>query len=348
MAHPKSEFFFLKKTGESGIIQAMKKESELRYDLLTNDWVIIAPQRRKRPETGKACPFCSIKTQRKPVLIFNKGKKVKDLKEWTTVVVPNKYPVFYPETKAKEEKENKFRLKIRSGGFHEIVVTREHDKPFSHLSQGRIEEVIKCFQERYLELNKHDFVKYILIFQNYGREAGASQEHPHSQILTSPLIDKEFSTILSSSQKYFKENKQCLQCKINKMEKRNKKRIVFENEDFIAFCPFAPKFLFQVIVSPKKHSACFEIISERERKNLAEMFKEILLRYEAVLGKPAYNFYLHTAPCNESECFSYFHWYWNFFPRLSKLAGFEMGANMEILVMSPEEQAMLLRKNKHV
>jgi len=326
----------------------MKKESELRYDLLTDDWVIIAPQRRNKSKASKACPFCDLKAQKKPVLIFSKGKKVNDLKEWTTVVFPNKYPVFYPGTRAKEEKENRFRLKIKSGGFHEVVVTREHNKPFAHLSLERIKEVINCYQERYIELNKHDFVKYILIFQNHGKEAGASQEHPHSQILTSPLIDKEFKNILSISQDYFKQNKQCLQCKVNKMEKRNKKRIVFENEDFIAFCPFAPKFLFQVIVSPKKHSACFEIISEKERKNLAEAFKEILSRYEAVLNKPAYNFYLHTAPCNESECFSYFHWYWNFFPRLSKVAGFEMGANMEILTISPEEQAALLRKKKHV
>jgi UDPglucose--hexose-1-phosphate uridylyltransferase len=326
----------------------MKKESELRYDLLTDDWVIIAPQRRNKSKASETCPFCDLKAQKKPVLIFNKGKKVNDLKEWTTVVFPNKYPVFYPDTRAKEEKENRFRLKIKSGGFHEVVVTREHNKPFAHLSTERIKEVISCYQERYIELNKHDFVKYILIFQNHGKEAGASQEHPHSQILTSPLIDKEFKNILSISQRYFRENKQCLQCKVNQMEKRNKKRIVFENEDFIAFCPFAPKFLFQVIVSPKKHSACFEIISEKERKNLAEAFKEILSRYEAVLNKPAYNFYLHTAPCNESECFSYFHWYWNFFPRLSKVAGFEMGANMEILTISPEEQAALLRKKKHV
>lgn len=326
----------------------MKKESELRYDLLTDDWVIVAPQRRNKFKAEKTCPFCNIKAQRKPVLIFNKGQKVHNLKEWTTVVFPNKYPVFYPETKPKEEKENKFHLKIKSGGFHEVVVTREHNKPLAHLSLERIKEVINCYQERYLELKKHDFVKYILIFKNHGKEAGASQEHPHSQILTSPLIDKEFKTILLKSQEYFKKNKQCLQCEINKMEKKNKKRIVFENDDFIAFCPFAPKFLFQVIVSPKKHSACFEIISEKERTNLAEMFKEILLRHERVISKPAYNFYLHTAPCNESDCFSYFHWYWNFFPRLSKMAGFEMGANMEILTMSPEEQAMLLRKKKHV
>jgi UDPglucose--hexose-1-phosphate uridylyltransferase len=82
-------------------------------------------------------------------------------------------------------------LKITSGGFHEIVITREHNKPMAKLSKERIKEVLTCYKERYLELKKYDFNMYILVFHNHGKEAGASQKHPHSQILTSPLIDKE-------------------------------------------------------------------------------------------------------------------------------------------------------------
>ena len=325
------------------------KPTELRYDLLTNDWIIVAPIRGSIIKTQKECPFCNLKEQRKPSLIFNKGKKVKSLKEWTTIVIPNKYPVFDLKTKIQEKKENEFHLKINSKGFHDLVITKEHNKPMAKLSIERIKEVIDAYQERYSELTKYDFVKYILIFHNHGKEAGASQKHPHSQILTSPLIDKEFKIILSNAKEYFKKNNSCLQCKIIEIEKDIKKRIVFENDDFIAFCPFAPKFRFQVVVSPKKHSPSFELITEKEKYNLAEVFKEVLSRYNAVLGKPAYNFYLHTAPCKEdNSCLSYFHWYWNFFPRLAKLAGFEFGANIEILSMSPEEQAELLRKKKHI
>jgi UDPglucose--hexose-1-phosphate uridylyltransferase len=322
------------------------KQTELRYDLLTNDWVIVAPKRNLRKKAEKKCPFCNIKDQKEPVLIFNKGKKVKDLKEWTTIVIPNKYPVFDLKTKIQEKKENEFHLKINSKGFHEIVVTKEHNKPMAKLSTERVKEIIYCYQERYSQLSKYDFVKYVLIFHNHGKEAGASQAHPHSQIITSPLIDKEFNAILSNAKEYFKKNKSCLQCKINEIEKNIKKRIVFENDDFIAFIPFAPKFLFQVMISPKKHSGSFESITEKEKHSLAEAFKEILSTYNAVLNKPSYNFYLHTAPCKDNNCLTYFHWYWNFFPRLSKLAGFEMGANMEILTISPEEQAELLRKKK--
>ncbi len=326
----------------------MNKKTELRYDLLTNDWVIVAPKRNLRLKKTNNCPFCDIIEQEKPILIFNKGKKVDNLEEWTTVVIPNKYPIFDSKEKIKEKEENEFHLKITSGGFHEIVVTKEHNKPIAQLSLERVKELISCYKERYNELRNYDFVKYILIFQNHGKEAGASQEHPHSQILTSPLIDKEFNIILSNSKEYFKKNNSCLQCKINKKEKEFKKRIVFENNDFIAFCPFAPKFLFQVTISPKKHSASFEEITEKQIESLAQAFKEVLAMYNAVLDKPAYNFYLHSAPCKDGFCDAYFHWYWNFFPRISKLAGFEMGANMEILTITPEDQAMLLRKKKHV
>jgi UDPglucose--hexose-1-phosphate uridylyltransferase len=324
------------------------KQTELRYDLLTNDWIIIAPKRSLKNKTEKECPFCNIKTQKKPVLIFNKGKKVKDLKEWTTIVIPNKYPVFDLKTKIQETKENRFHLKINSKGFHEIVVTRDHDKPMAKLSIEKIKEVIDCYQERYSQLNNYDFVKYILIFHNHGKDAGASQAHPHSQIITAPLIDKEFNNILFNTKEYFKKNNSCLQCEINRIEKKIKKRIVFENNDFIAFIPFAPKFKFQVVISPKKHSASFESITEKEKYSLAEAFKQVLSMYNAVLDKPAYNFYLHTSPCKDGSCLAYFHWYWNFFPRLAKLAGFEMGANMEILSMSPEEQAQILRKKKKI
>jgi len=325
-----------------------KKQTELRYDLLTNDWIIVSPKRRLRHEKIIKCPFCNIHEQKKPFIIFNKGEKTNSLKEWTTVVIPNKYPVFEIKEKTKQIKENDFYLKLTTPGFHDIVVTKEHNKPMAKLSINRIKEVIDCYKERYIDLKKYDFVKHILIFHNHGKEAGASQKHPHSQILTSPLIDKEFNIILSNAREYFNKNKQCLQCKINELEIRNKKRIVFENEDFIAFCPFAPKFLFQVIVSPKNHFSCFEDITDKQSENLAQVFKELLSMYDIVLDNPSYNFYLHTSPCKENNCFPYFHWYWSFFPRISKLAGFEMGANMEIITIRPEEQAMLLRNRKHV
>jgi UDPglucose--hexose-1-phosphate uridylyltransferase len=325
-----------------------KKETELRYDLLNDDWVIVAPIRadRLKKKSILTCPFCDIETQEEPVLAYSNGIKIdtKDLKDWTTIVIPNKYPIFIPSQKRKEEKESNIYSKIKSGGFHELVITRDHEKSLALLSIDRIKEVFTCYQQRIIEFKNYSFAKNVVIFHNHGKEAGSSQPHPHSQILTIPLIDKEFRITLDNHSKYFKNNNGCLRCKVNQEEKNFKKRIVFENKDFIAYIPFAPKFTFQTIITPKKHSSNFEEITEKEKESLAEIFKAILLKLYKGLKNPPYNFYLHTAPLDKK--YPYFHWYISVFPRRYSLAGFELGAQMEVLSISPEEQALFLRKQK--
>lgn len=323
----------------------MNKESELRYDLLNDDWVIISPARAnrlKKKVISSGCPFCEIESQEPAVLVYSKGVKINDFKNWTIAVIPNKYPVFITSQKYKEEKESNIYSKIKSSGFHELVITKDHNKSLALLPIERIKEVLTCYQQRIIEYKKYDFVKNVVVFHNHGKEAGASQPHPHSQILTAPLIDKEFKITLENHNKHFKENNECLRCRVNKEEKKFKKRIIFENKDFIVYIPFAPKFTFQTIIVPKKHASRFEEITENEKESLAEAFKEMLSRLYKNLKNPAYNFYLHTAPMDKE--YPYFHWYFSIFPRIFSLAGFEMGAQMEVLTTTPEEQAIILRK----
>jgi len=325
-----------------------KKETELRYDSLNDDWIIVSPIRadRFKKKSILGCPFCDIESQETPTLVYSNGvmRDIKDLQGWTTIVIPNKYPVFIPSQKRKEEKESSIYSKIKSGGFHELVITKDHEDTLAFLPIDKVKEVFTCYQQRIIEYKNYDFAKNVVVFHNNGKAAGASQPHPHSQILTIPLIDKEFRITLENHQKYFKENNSCLRCRVNKEEKDFKKRIVFENKDFIAYVPFAPKFTFQTIITPKKHSPRFEEITEEEKEKLAEIFQKILLKLYKGLGNPAYNFYLHTAPLDKE--YPSFHWYFSIFPRTSSLAGFEMGAQMEIPTMYPEDQALFLRKQK--
>ncbi len=259
-------------------------------------------------------------------------------------MIPNKYPIFVPFQKSEEKKESSIYSKIKSSGFHELVITRDHEKSLALLPLDKIKEVFTCYQQRIIEFKNYDFVKNVVIFHNHGKEAGSSQPHPHSQILTIPLIDKEFRITLENHNEYFKKNNECLRCKVNKEEKKSKKRIIFENKDFIAYVPFATKFTYQTIITPKKHSSRFEEITDREKESLAEIFKVILLKLYKGLKNPPYNFYLHTAPLDKE--YPHFHWYFSIFPRLSVLAGFEVGAQMEIPTMYPEDQASFLRNQK--
>ncbi|MBZ9571840.1 galactose-1-phosphate uridylyltransferase [Patescibacteria group bacterium] len=349
---------FSKKSAKN---KKIKFPSELRFDLASKHWVVIATGRARRPETFKRerriekevprkdCPFCRINKLEKPTLIFSHGKKIplnKGIpKSWTLIVVPNKFPAFTPSPRLGKSIEGGLYQRIQAVGFHEVVITRDHKKSLAQFSIDQIKEVIDAYQERYLGLMKKKFVNYISLFHNHGVEAGTSIGHPHSQIITTPLIDIDLKKALLNSGKYFRAQKKCIYCRMNKWERKSKERVVFENKDFLVICPFASKAAFEVIISPKKHSAYFERIKEREKWTLAEAFKIALGKLYRALNDPAYNFYLHAAPC-DGRNYEFYHWHFTFLPKTAILAGFELGAGMEISTIEPEKAAEYLRKQK--
>lgn len=322
----------------------LKFPSELRFDLASRDWVVIATGRAKRPEVFRKekrakikipkdkCPLCNLKSQEKPTLIYP-----------NTIVVPNKFPAFLPQAKWEKRVEGNLYQTMNAVGFCELVITKDHKKSLALLPLKNIKEVIDCYQERYLTLMKKPFVNYVSIFHNHGAEAGASQPHPHSQIITTPLIDIDLRKALINSQKHAKQKRKCLYCQMNDWERKVKKRIVFENEHFLAVCPFASKAAFEVIISPKKHLSNFEKITEEEKWQLAESFKVVLNKLYKALNDPPYNFYLKTAPC-DGKNYSFYHWHFTFLPKTGIWAGFELGARMEISTIEPEKAAAYLCK----
>lgn len=338
-----------------------KFPSELRYDIVSKDWVVVATGRAKRPEMFKQekrekeraekskCPFCNIDSREKPILIFSKGKKATYKtgdsvpNDWTTIVVPNRYPAFVPSTKLTEHSEGRFYKTIVAAGFHEVVITKEHKQQIAQFSKAQIKEVIDAYQARYQELSKKKFVNHISIFHNQGQEAGASISHPHSQIITTPLVDNDLQQTLRNTELFFKEEGSCIYCLMNNWERKVKKRLVFENENFLVLCPFASKMAFQVIISPKKHLSYFEKISEQEKWDLSEAFGAALGKIYRGLRNPAYNFYLHTSPCDGKK-YPFFHWHWTILPKTSIHAGFEIGTRMEISTITPEKAADYLKK----
>lgn len=337
-----------------------KFPSELRYDLVSKDWVVIATGRAKRPEMFKKekrektevsrakCPFCHLQTQARPSLVFFKGKKLvnngsKIPKRWTTVVIPNKFPAFIPAPRFNARVEGGLYRAMNAVGFHEVVVTRHHQRQLAQFSQEELKEVIDVYQQRYKDLAKKKFVNHVSIFHNHGREAGASITHPHSQIITTFLVDADLQRALSNAEAFFKERGSCIYCLMNNWERKVKKRIVFENKNFLVLCPFASKMAFQMIISPKKHLPYFEKANEKEKQDLAEAFGAALGKLYKALDDPAYNFYLHTAPCDNQQ-YPFYHWHWTILPKTSIHAGFEIGTRMEISTIEPEKAAEYLKK----
>lgn len=336
-----------------------KFPSELRYDLISKDWVVVATGRARRPETFKEeerkveevppekCPFCKIETQKEPTLVFVNGERVKGEipEDWTVVSIPNLYPAFTPKDRLDKEKKDNLYQVMNAVGFHEVVVTKDHEKQIAQFSKEKIKEVIDAYHQRFKKLSKKKFVNYVFIFHNHGVEAGASIAHPHSQIITTPLIDSDLRKALNTSREYFEENKECVYCEANQWEQKEKERIVFENDKFLVLCPFASKVAFQVIISPKEHSPYFEKINEEEKESLAEAFKQGLGKLYKGLEDPPYNFYLHTAPCDDKR-HDYYHWHFTILPKTATWAGFELGAGIEISTIEPEKAAQYLRNQE--
>ncbi|KXB08862.1 hypothetical protein AKJ56_00170 [candidate division MSBL1 archaeon SCGC-AAA382N08] len=340
--------------------QGEQSPSELRYDLISDDWVVVATGRARRPETFKEeqrdtggvppeeCPFCQLEEQKEPVLLM-KDREQLSLDEipedWTVASIPNLYPAVTPQRELTKRQKGDLYQSVDAVGYHEVVVTSPHRKQLAQFSEEKVREVVEAYHQRYLDLYQEDFVNYVFIFHNHGAEAGASIAHPHSQIITTPLIDVDLKGALEKAESYYEENNECLYCKANDWELEREKRVVFENEKFLVVCPFASRVAFQTIISPKKHLSNFEEITEEEKDQLAEAFKQALGRLYQGLGDPPYNFYLHTAPCDGGS-YDYYHWHFTILPKTSIWAGFELGAGMEISTIEPETATQYLREQE--
>ncbi len=336
---------------EENKAKKQNKISELRQDIITGDWVVIAVGRSKRTEdyvkerqpypelTGK-CPFCFPKEteQEKDILIFRRVDG-----EWSLRVFPNKFPAFSRNQPAGHFEEGPY-FGMNGAGHHEVVVTRDHFRQIALLDPLEVAEIIDAYQDRYLNLMNKKSVNYVEIFHNHGREAGASIEHPHSQLMAIPVVSPGIRLELEGSEKYHKKSRKCVYCTIAEWELENGKRLIFENDNFLAFCPYSSRVAFEVWIMPKKHEAYFERITNEEKVDLGEALQRSIAAIYTTLGDPPYNFYLHTSPCDGKD-YLHYHWHIEILPHTAVWAGFELSTGIEISTIEPERAAEELRKS---
>lgn len=326
-----------------------KFPSELRMDLVSNDWVIIATGRGQRPETfakskkikqtvhPKDCPFCQEKNIKEKI-----ARRDKEDGSWFVISIPNKYPALSKGDNLDERKQGPNRI-INGLGYHEVIITADHKRSIAQFSQKEIEMVIDIYQARYLDLIEKRFIKYVSIFHNHGKTAGASVVHPHSQLIATPVIDPDLRSSLDGAEAFYQSQGKCVYCVMIDWEFKDGQRIIYENEKFVVLCPFAPQVAFEVRIYPKKHQPYFEKMTEDEKWLFADAFGQALSRIHKRLKDPDYNFYIHTSPAGDGN-YSHYHWHLNILPKTATWAGFELGAGIEISTIEPEKAAEFLRK----
>jgi UDPglucose--hexose-1-phosphate uridylyltransferase len=336
-----------------------KNKSELRHDPSSDDWVVIASGRAKRPElfkkeekktekgdVGDSCSFCIFDNVKDAITAFENGKEVGEItKNWTAVSIPNKFPAFTPSDNLNEKLENELYMSMDAVGYHEVVITRDHYKSMGQMNNSQVSEVFKLYRKRYLSLKDKKNVNHISIFHNHGSESGASVVHPHSQIITTPVVDIDLRRNLFNTKQYYESKQTCMYCDMNKEEVKDGRRVVYKNDGFLVICPFASKAAFQLVVTPRKHLSCFEEITDNETDLLGDAFGKALSLLYDKLNNPSYNFYLHTAPC-DGDSYDYYHWHWTIVPKTSVWGGFELGARMEVSTIEPEKAAEYLREER--
>lgn len=262
---------------------------------------------------------------------------------WQVRVVPNKFPALRIE-----EKPEKFVIGVydKLGGFgaHEVIIENpDHEKEMADLSVEEVSLVLKAYRDRCLDLKKDPRFKYILIFKNYGAAAGASLEHPHSQLIGLPIVPSRVRGEARGAGRHHEFTERCIFCDMLDQEREERKLSIHEEGGFIAFSPFASRFPFETWILPEKHAASFDSITDDEILGLAGLLLDTLLRLKRALKDPAYNFMIHTVPINERSQET-FHWHIEIIPHLTQVAGFELGTGFYLNPTPPEMASRTLRE----
>lgn len=324
--------------------------SQLRRDPITGRWIIVNYEKVVEAEEFsfekavknndvKNCPFCPGNEHLTPPEIVahrNTGKA--NTPGWTIRVVPNKYPAL--EVKGDLGKQGLGVFDKMNGiGTHEVIVDiPDHMRDVADITDNQAEEIIWSYISRSTDLKKDSRFKYILIFRNYGKSAGASLEHPHSQLIALPIVPKRVNEELKSSLAYYNYKDRCVFCDILTQELSDKERIVEENESFICFSPFVSRFPYEMWIMPKAHGSYFTGIKKEEVMSLGVMLRNSLKKLKKLLNDPPYNYIIHTSPINGFEK-EYYHWHIEIMPRLVNVAGFEWGSGFYVNPVPPEVAA---------
>ncbi|MGH7198644.1 MAG: galactose-1-phosphate uridylyltransferase [Candidatus Omnitrophota bacterium] len=326
---------------------------QLRKDPVSDRWVIVNVEDPRPAETfempphvksSKVCPFCQGNESMTPHEITAYGRKTgsKGIGGWQVRVVPNKFPVLKIE-----EGTDKFAMGVydKIGGFgaHEIIIENpDHGAEIADLAPEQVELILRAYRDRCLDLRKDPRFKYILIFKNYGEFAGASLEHPHSQLIALPIVPSRVFGEVKGSHRHYEFTDRCLFCDTLDQDRSEKKLTILEEGGFLAFAPFASRFPFETWILPSAHEANFDSITDEKIAGLARVVKTTLLKMKKLLKDPAYNLMIHTLPVHGKEFDSY-HWHIEIIPQLTQVAGFEWGTGFYVNPTPPELAAEALR-----
>ena len=334
--------------------------SQMRKDIFTDRWVIVAEtdvlqpldlQFKEFAKDSGFCPFCENNEAATPPEVF----AIRSLglppngPGWSVRVVPNRDPRLRIEGELGRRADG-FHDLMNGVGAHEIIAeTPRHDRDFHELELDELADVIRAYVARILDLNRDKRMRYVVIFKNHGRGAGAHTiTHSISQLMALPITPRAVKTKLMIARSYFSLKERCIYCDVIQQELKSGQRLIAENDDFVTFAPFASRFPFEMIVFPKFHSSAFSRISPGQIQNLARILRDILQKLDHAAGSPPYNLSLQDRPFLRPRQGYWktieedFHWHIEILPQVLRITGFEWASGFFYNPVPPEVAASLL------
>lgn len=329
--------------------------TEFRQNLATKEWVIVAPGRANRPRdikrriTSEArqrptykpdCAFCPGNEHHTTTPVWNAPNEPAP---WQVRVVPNKYAALNRDQEPNRKYDGRY-LAADGFGIADVVIEHpRHDLSPATMDVDDVALFLTAYRQRHLAIDRDDRINLVTIFRNHGLRAGTSLEHPHSQLIATPIVPPHVRDSIEQAVRHYDKHGTCVYCDMLAEEMRRRIRIVAETEHFVAFCPYASRSPYECRIYPKRHQPAFFSLGGREIADLAGILKGVLLRLYDLLDDPDYNYIIRSAPSGDQDA-RYLHWYMVIIPKISTPAGFEIGTGIYINTTAPEQAAEDLRE----
>ena len=319
--------------------------SELRYDVIRDEWVAVASHRQGRiflPPTAE-CPLC-------PTDANNQSEIPSP--DYEIVVFENRFPSLASEVDdvdpCVEPGSDLFVRRPGVGRCEVVCFTSDHNTAFSNLSPERVRMVLDVWTDRTAVLSEMPDVEQVFPFENRGEEIGVTLTHPHGQIYAYPFVTPRTARMLDNARRYQEEKGTNVFDDVLALERSSGRRIIFEGEYWSAFVPAAARWPIEVHIYPHRRVPDLTALNEAERAEFPLIYLDVLKRLDGLYDQPLpYIAAWHQAPVREDRDIAALHL--EVFSvrrsadKLKYLAGSESGMDVFINDITAARQAELLR-----
>ncbi|MEM7130194.1 MAG: UDP-glucose--hexose-1-phosphate uridylyltransferase [Chloroflexota bacterium] len=260
--------------------------THLRHNPLTDDWVVVAPHRTKRPWQGQVEKVPPItRPEYDPDCYLCPGNTRAGGKETphytSTYVFDNDFASLLPTGPSGDVSSGRFfRAEAEVGICRVMCFNPRHDLTLPEMTDEAVRQVVDTWAEQVLDLGSKPFINYVQLFENKGEIMGCSNPHPHGQIWGNRRIPDEPAKEDIAQRIYFQEHGSQLLFDYLADELEAEERILIEEEHWVALIPYWAVWPYETMLLPKRPVSSMPDLHDDERTNLARTLKRLLIRYD--------------------------------------------------------------------